>query len=311
MLMAFIGKSISSQLDKWAMQTLNKRLPDSFEKSYQDGPSFETVLAQTSIDLEKTNLLQLLAPGEHPIWLKTAEGSIRCRAKVQLAVDPAAPLLLYHHGFNEVPYTSSWRRIFRRPVPFPAHAVCIQAPYHANWVDPLSKGFASLRSVYQTFAGSLRVMELLQSSFEELGSVYTVAAGVSWGGITSLLYEGVFQSARAVIPMLCSPNLAQAMWDIADLFERPVPISQRELGRLFDFTPYYQRCRVTKVFPLMAENDLFFRFENHADVFLDGSLTTIPEGHITGYWKAKRLRQHILDVLASLEHGPLINDPVP
>jgi hypothetical protein len=303
MFMTLINRSVANQLDRWAMQTLNRRLPGSFEESYQDGHSLEEVLAWTSVDLERTNVHQLLAPGEHPIWLKTADGDLRCQARVQPAIDPEAPLLLYHHGFNEVPYTSSWRRIFRQPVPFPSHSVCVQAPFHANWVDPLVKGFASLQSVYQTFAGSLRVMELLQSSFEAQGAAHTIAAGVSWGGITSLLYEGVFQRVTAVIPMLCSPNLAQTMWDIADLFERPVLISQAELGQLFDFTPYYRRCRASKVFPLMAENDLFFRFEKHADVFLDGSLITIPDGHITGYWKSKRLRQHVLSVLASLESG--------
>lgn len=297
MFLSLINKSVSNQLDKWAVQTMNRRLPDSFEHSYQDVTGFETVLDQTTVDLTGTDLNQLAAPGEHPIWLQTMDGPLLCHARVQLAIDPGAPLILYHHGFNETPYTSSWRRIFRRTWPFPAHSACVQAPFHSNWADPLQKGFASMQNVYQTFAGSLRIMELLQSRFEGEGSVGTVAAGVSWGGITSLLYEALFQRTTAVVPMLSSPNLAQVMWDIAVLCDRPIPISEEMLGEFFDFTPYYQNCRQEKVFPLMGENDLFFKLENHAGVFADRPLITIPEGHITGYWKAGRLRQHLMEVL--------------
>jgi hypothetical protein len=298
MLMSLISKSFSNQLDKWAVQTMNRRLPDSFEHSYMHAQDFESVLAKTAVDLAKTDRHQLVAPGEHPVWIETMDGPLLCHVRVQLAVDPQAPLILYHHGFNETPYTSSWRRIFRSKAPFPAHSVCVQAPYHSNWADPLQKGFASLQSVYQTFAGSLRIMALIQSRFEEQGAEATIAAGVSWGGITSMLYEAMFQRTKAVVPMLSSPNLAQVMWDLAALCDRPVPISEEMLGELFDFTPYYKSCQQDKIFPLMGENDLFFRLENHAELFADRPLITIPEGHITGYWKAGRLRQHLLQVLA-------------
>ncbi len=228
------------------------------------------------------------------------DGDLSCRIRVRLAVDPEAPLLLYHHGLNEVPYTNSWRRIFRRSQPFPAHLVCIQAPFHSNWDDPLRKGFASLQNMYQMFAGSLRIMERVQSHFEAVGVEDTIVAGVSWGGITSLLYEGVFQRCRAVIPMLSSPNLAQVMWDIANLFNRPVPMSQEQLGKLLDFTPYYQQCAPDQLFPLLGEEDQFFRLKSHASVFRELPLVTIPNGHITGSWNAARLRRHVLDVLEQL-----------
>jgi hypothetical protein len=176
----------------------------------------------------------------------------------------------------------------------------VQAPFHSNWDDPLRKGFASLQNMYQMFAGSLRIMELVQSHFETQGTTNTVVAGVSWGGITSLLYEGMFQRSRAVIPMLASPNLAQVMWDIARLFNRPVPVTLEHLEKLLDFTPYYRRCDPDRLFPLMGENDLFFRLENHAALFDQRPLVTIPRGHITGSLNAARLRRHVCDVLEQL-----------
>lgn len=297
MLMTTLSKTVAQQLDRWVLYAMNQRVPDSFEGSHQDAPPFEEVLAQTAVDTRKTDEYQLSAPGERTVWLRTATDDLFCRVRVQLAVDPEAPLLLYHPGFNEVPYTSSWGRLFRRPASFPAHTVCIQAPFHDNMFDPMSRGFASLRNVYQMFAGSLRIMELLQSHFESQGASYTAVAGISWGGITSLLYEGLFQRTRAVIPMLASPNLARVMWDIAALWGRPMPMPLAQLEELLDFTPYYRRCDPKRVFPLLGENDLFFRLEHHADAFPEWSIRTIPAGHITGYWQFNRLRQHILEAL--------------
>jgi hypothetical protein len=59
----------------------------------------------------------------------------------------------------------------------------------------------------------------------------------------------------------------------------------------------------------MGENDLFFRLENHGDIFAQRPVVTIPDGHITGYWKAGRLRQHILDVLEWIEDHPDFTTP--
>jgi hypothetical protein len=296
--MASFIQSVAQQLDKWVLYTMNWRLPDSFENSYQQAPTFETVLTRTTVDSQKTAEYQLSAPGEHLVWLNTMEGELRCRVRVKPAADPSAPLILYHHGFNEIPYTSSWRRIFRQPLPGLAHTACIQAPFHNNWSDPFDKGFASLQNVYQMFASSIRIMQKLQLQFEAQGAAYTIVAGVSWGGITSLIYEGLFGHTRAVVPMLASPNLAQVMWDAAQMLMRPLPVSQAVLADLLDFTPYFHRCDSRRVFPLMGENDLFFRLETHADTFQHQPLITIPEGHITAFWRADRLRQHIFEVLS-------------
>lgn len=290
-------KSLSQRIDKVVLFTMNHRLPASFEHTYRHTLSFEEVLAQTRVDLRKTAEFNLSAPGEHPIWLHTPQGEILCRAKVRLALDPHAPLILYHHGFNEIPYYNSWQRIFAGIAPLPAHTVCIQAPFHEHWRYPFEKGMVSLQSLYQLFAGSLRSMELVQNHFEQQGAAFTVLAGYSWGGITSLIYEGLFHRTRAVIPMLSSPNVAQVMWDIAQLFQRSMVLSYDELHNLLDFTPYYQQCHSHLVFPLLGEHDLFFRLENHANIFAERPIVTIPQGHITGAWMGQYLRQHVFGVL--------------
>ncbi|RMG98584.1 MAG: hypothetical protein D6706_06900 [Chloroflexi bacterium] len=283
---------------------MNRRLPGSFEHSYQNAPSLEDVLAATQVDRRKTAVYNLTAPGEHPIYLHTTTGTLRCHVRVRPHHNPNAPLILYHHGFNETPYTNSWRRIFSPRHLFAAHTVCIQAPFHNNWRDPLLKGFASLQNVYQIFAGSLRIMELVQQQFEAQGTPWTIVAGASWGGITSMLYAGILGNTRAVVPMLSSPNLAQVLWDIADLFNRPVPISHSHLSKLLDFTPYYRRVPPHRVFPLLGECDLFFRWEHHAPIFEPRPITTINGSHITSFLYAHQLRQHLLSVLEQVQSWP-------
>lgn len=303
MLSTHFNKTIAEQIDKFVLYTLQRRIPDSFERSYQKSATFETVLAKTQANVSKTAVYNLTAPGEQTIWLDTMSGPMRCHIRVRPAIDPEAPLVLFHHGFNEMPYYVSWRRIFYHPSLANVHAVCLQAPFHDNFLHPIAKGLATVQNAYQIFAGSLRMMALLQTCFERQGAAYTAVTGVSWGGITSLLYEGLFQNSRAVIPLLSSPDLAQVMWDIAQLFKRPLTVSQDELNRVFDFTPYYQQCDPDKVFPLMGEHDQFFPLAHHGELFMmppsrKRPFTTIPDGHITGHMKTAKLRQHILEALS-------------
>lgn len=294
------SQSLFRQLDKVVLYSMNRRVPESLEQSYGKSPTLESVLANTHVNRQKTAVYQITAPGEHTVWLSTPLGEIRCRVKVKLALDPTAPLLIFHHGLNEMPYTSSWSRIFPAQENLPFHTVVLQAPFHDNWMDPLQKGFATVASIYQIFAGSLRIMELIQNQFERQGAAYTALAGVSWGGITSLLYEGMFQRTRAVAPLLSSPNLAQTMRSIADLFNRGTNIPQETMAEMLDFTPYYTQCNPQTVFPLLGKNDMFFRFEQHAPLYGAKHLTTVPGGHITSMWQTVPLREHILQVMARL-----------
>ena len=285
--------TMAQQLDKLVLYGMNRMVPDSLAESYEDAPSLEEVLAETRVDEGQTAVYALTAPGKRTITLQTALGEMRCPVWVRPAKNPNVPLILFHHGLNEWPPTGSWRRIFPRNQSVPAHIVCIQAPYHERWREPLEKGFVSLTHIYQMFAASLRMMEAVQAEFEAQGAALTIAAGVSWGGITSLLYEALFQCTQAVIPMVSSPDLARVMWDISQMFGRELPIPYERLQQALDFTPYYARCDENRVFPLMGEYDLFFQQKHH----WQRPFTTIPESHITALLRVTPLREHVLQVL--------------
>jgi len=262
------------------------------------------VLAETAVDERRTPPDSIYAPGPRTVWLRAGDESLLTHVRVKLSPYPNAPLLIFHHGFSEIPYYNAWQRIFRHPVPFPLTTVCIQAPFHNHWREPFREAFRSVRSVYQTFAGSLRLIELVQREFESAGAAYSVLSGVSWGGVTSMLYAGTFGGVRAVAPMLSSPNLAQVLWDGAELVGQAMPVSKAELDELLDFTP---RCNYdpARVFPLLGETDVFFKLEKHAGHYATEPVV-VPRAHVFSLYGVRPLREHILRVMAWAEENPLV-----
>ena len=141
------------------------------------------------------------------------------------------------------------------------------------------------------------MMQVMQDLFEQEGASTTILAGISWGGITSVLYEGTFQRSKAVITMLSSPRLSQAMQGIAGMFARDTAVSWDQMEPLLDFTSFYEKCDATKLYPLMGTYDLFFPMDKHATVYAERPLTKVNGGHITTMWQASILRDHILKVV--------------
>lgn len=289
-------RKFSRQVDLLALAALGRGVPRSLDEEHTASPPLEELIEQTTVNRQKTILYNLLAPGEHAVWLNTPLGEIRCYVNVRLAIRPTAPLVLFHHGLAEIPYTATWRRILPRSQPFPAHTVAVQAPFHNHISEPLREGFSSVQRIYQMFAGSLRVYALMQEQFEDNGAAFTVASGISWGGITSLLYEAIFGKVRAAVPFFASPNLAQVMIEGSELIGRPLPVSREVLKGYFDFTPIMNGSG--RIFPVLGEDDLFFRLDEHAVLYSPDKLQTVKGAHVgAAYYLRQQLRRHLLDVL--------------
>lgn len=298
--------SVATEIDRLVLRSMHRRMPASFRQIGGDTPAFEEVLAETAVDERLTPADSVYAPGVRTVHLRSGEEAITSHVRVRLSRDPTAPLLIFHHGFSEMPYYNSWRRIFRRPPYFPLSTVLIQAPFHNHWREPFREAFQSVRRIYQTFAGSLRLIELVQRQFEANDAAYTVLAGVSWGGVTSMLYSGHFGGVRAVAPMLSSPNLAQVIQDGAELAGESLPVSTAQLAELFDFTP---RCAYdpARVFPLLGDTDVFFHPDKHAGGWQSDPVI-IHRAHVLTLYGVRPLREHIYRVLEWAGAHPLDNE---
>lgn len=304
-----ILNALATQIDRFAIYSMYLRIPASFRQVPADTPTLAEVLAGTAVDAQRTPAYAVTAPGVRTVWLQSLDESLRCHVHVNLSAGPTAPLVIFHHGFSEMPYYSSWQRIFRQALPVPANTVLVQAPFHNHWRQPFAEAFASVTRVYQTFAGSLRLIDLVRREFEALGARYTVLAGTSWGGVTSMLYAAHFPGIRAVAPMLSSPNLAQVIWDAAEACNVSLSVSRADLDGWLDFT---ERCNCydpARVFPLMGVHDEFFRPRNHWQG-TPASPVYVPRAHVLSMNGDRHLREHIINVLDWAENHPLPGDSV-
>jgi hypothetical protein len=286
------------------MYSMQRRMPASFRQSQRDSLSLEEVLEETAVDFDRIPPYHVMAPGVRPVWVKTLGEEVLCHVHVRLDRDPHAPLIIYHHGFSETPYYNSWARIFRPPFPAAAHLVLVQAPFHNHWYESFRESFASFQRVFQTFAGSLRLIDLVKREFEAQGAAFTMLSGVSWGGISTLLYAGMFGGVRAVAPMLSSPNLARVLWDGSQQFNVTMPLSQEELEEFFDFTSLCRCFDSNRVFPLLGADDQFFAPGRHTAVY-DVEPVIVPRAHVAGVFSVAPLRRHILEVLDWAHEHPL------
>lgn len=292
--------SLSRHADVAVLRTLNRYLPLSFDRSYQSAPTLEDVLTNTEVSLPLWPGLGRLASREYRFRLKTVFGRIPVRMRVLPARRPDAPLVIYQHGFNIIPYDGRGRIIFAPHEKLDAHVVLLQFPFHTRIDEPIRKVFASLHHFYVVLAGSVRMMEMVQNHYEALGAPYTVVAGTSLGGISSVLYEALFQRTRAVVPLYSSPNFAQLLWDAGELLHRPVGIPKSLLLSRLDFTPYYREIDQRKVFPLLGEKDLFFRWEHHANIYESCRVASAGNSHISAMVRLTASRKHMLRVLSGL-----------
>jgi hypothetical protein len=295
----FSTAALAQRVDRAVLRTFNHYLPVTFDRSYDKTPDFESVLAQTQVNLPLVPEMGFLN-GEYRFRLRTVFGRIPVRLRVLPARHPEAPLVLYQHGFNIIPYDSRGRVIFSAHDSFDAHVALLQFPFHTWPHEPIRKAFASIHHLYEMLSGSLRLMEMVQTHYEQLGVTRTIVAGTSLGGVSALLYEALFQRTQAVIPLYSSPNMAQLLWDAGQMLHRPAAVPRNVLCERLDFTPLVEQADHSKIYPLLGEQDLFFRYDHHADFYHDCPMSRAGNSHMTAMVNLTASREHVLSILARL-----------
>jgi hypothetical protein len=233
----------------------------------------------------------------------TLVGGLVAGFQVRLGPQPELPVLVYHHGIGEMPYDKSFRGIFRRPVPMPAHLVAVRAPYHRTWLD-LIPALATLGNFLALCAVSVSLIETLRRYFVARGARGCLVAGTSLGGFLSLLHHLTYGTAESYAPLLAGPDLSHIM--LCSHFRRflaPSALNQAaHLQALLDFRQALLASPTRRVFPLLARYDLDMLYAHHAAGYAASGIpvVTIDRGHITGALAFAALRAHLLTCLRTM-----------
>ena len=169
--------------------------------------------------------------------------------------------------------------------PLAAHSVAIQAPYHGSFTDPLHKGFASVHNVYQMFAGSMRIMEAAAEPVSGRGRRVYGRQAVSVGAALPACFTKACWarrgpscqcSLRLIWRRSCGTpqNCAADHWPCRARHSTTCSISPLSSSALIP----------ERVFAVMGDNDVFFRFDKHAPIFAQ---------RVTGHSAQHACRGHV------------------
>jgi hypothetical protein len=266
-----------------------------------ESPALSEHLAAVQLQLPP-----LTAARRYTLTARTLAGELEAGFQVRLGAQPELPVLVYHHGIGEMPYDKSFRGIFRRRLPIPAHLVAVRAPYHRTWLD-LMPGLATLRNFLAMCAVSVTLIEKLRCLFVARGARGCVVAGTSLGGFLSLMHHLTYGTADSYVPLLGGPDIAHVM--LSTHFRRFLAPSAHanaaRLQALLDFRQAFQMSPTRRVFPLLARYDLDMLYTHHAACYAASSVpvVTIERGHITGALAFAAIRTHVLTCLRAI--GPI------
>ena len=295
---------IFQAMDHIILKAMEMGLPDSFEASYDRAkPLSEYIKAsEVRFGLEGRRweeILTLQQAHDLPVTLCTPLGLLGSRLRLTPARTLSAPIIFCHHGLGQRPFDFVARHFVDPVVAGSAHIISFQAPFHGRARDPIETGFRTLAHLQQMLAGSVVMMERLRRA---LPAAPLMTVGLSLGGIIALLYQGHFGGAAAVVPVCASPDLAQVLLDQAARFGRSLSVTPDQVRRKLDYRELCLPPDERRVYPILAEADLFFRYGHHRAVYGDRPVLTLPRhSHISGPRDRQRIQQHIQTLFTTLE----------
>ena len=246
-----------------------------------------------------------LTPARHyRLMAQTLVGGLEVAFQVWLGARPELPVVVYHHGIAEVPYSKNFLGIFRpRRQPLEAHLVAVRAPFHRSWFT-LFAGLQTLSNFLAMCAVSIALIEAVRLLFVNRGARGSMVTGVSLGGFVTLMHHLSFGTADRYVPLLAGPDLAHVM--LCTPFRRfmaPQALAQSDhIQSLLDFRQIFQASDSSRVFPLLGRYDLDMPYTHYYPCYAACGIpvATMPRGHITGSLAFTALRAHLLACLQPL-----------
>jgi hypothetical protein len=262
-------------------------------------PSLHEHLAAVQMELPP-----LTAARHYRLTARTLVGDLETGFQVWLGARPELPVVVYHHGIAEMPYSKSFLGIFRpRRQSFDAHLVAVRAPFHRSWLTVFA-GLQTLSNFLAMCAVSIALIEAVRLLLVEHGARCSMVTGTSLGGFVTLMHHLSFGTADRYVPLLAGPDLAHVMLGTQyRRFLAPQALAQSDhIRSLLDFRQTFQASDSSRVFPLLARYDLDMPYAHYYPCYAAYGVpvVTVPRGHITGSLAFTALRAHLLACLQPL-----------
>lgn len=260
---------------------------------FRDG--VESVPFEDHLDGVALSLPRLTGEASHAVTADTLEGPLDAGVRLATEVRASRPTVIYHHGIGELPFDTSFRRIFRpRRRAVDANLVVVRAPFHEARRSFVA-GSATLSGIIAMQAVSVALTEALCERFgRELGTP-VIVAGTSLGGFVTNLHHIHHGGAHRYVPLLA--GLAEDDVFLGSVYRHGVAKRARanpeRIEALLNFEGAFAATDPAGVHPLLARHDRIVRYPVQAASYNGRPIATIETGHLTAAVAAGALREHV------------------
>ncbi|KAB1190461.1 hypothetical protein GJR96_15900 [Haloferax sp. MBLA0076] len=267
-----------------------------------DAPRVEEMLPSVSVSVPT-----LAGEGIHEISAETPVGTLGVGIKVVQWCGPDYPTIVYHHGNDERPFSSSRfsPNTFRDLLVDHAdhlemNVIGLRAPFHDGTTRDYARKMGDLSNFVAMLATSVAAIDGIVDQQED--SVPVAVAGVSLGGWVTNLHRAYEGTADVYIPMLAGAELGKLF--TRSTYRRLLGRAGREnptaVEQTLDFGEDLRDNGTGTVYPLLARHDQYIEYERQRRAYDESNLLVVDRGHITATLNPTPLREHLLGVLTQL-----------
>ncbi|WP_411968938.1 hypothetical protein [Haloferax sp. YSSS75] len=267
-----------------------------------DAPRVEETLSSVSVSVPTLNGEEL-----HEISADTPVGTLGVGIKVVQWCGADHPTVVYHHGNDERPFSSSrfspntfQDLLVDHADNLELNVVGLRAPFHDGTTREYARKMGELSNFAAMLATSVATIDGIVDQLEDSGPV--AVAGVSLGGWVTNLHRAYEGTADVYVPMLAGADLGKLFTQSA--YRRLLGRAGREnptaVEQTLDFGEDLRENGTGTVYPLLARHDQYIEYELQRLAYDESDLLVVDRGHITATLNSTPLREHLLGVLAGL-----------
>lgn len=262
-----------------------------------DCPSFEEVLRETRVTLP-----HISDTGFYEVAAESPTGALDPAFHIAQWLGDTYPTLIFHHGNNERPFNygrlskNTFKTIIRGNIEqFRTNLIVLRAPFHQSLRTYMQEA-TELARFASMLAGSVRLVDSLQSWTRENGGQCVVVSGISLGGWVTNLHRAYFNSADRYLPMMAGAALDEVF--LSSAYRRmtgKLALNQPQAVRTsLNFEARYCQITTENVSALLARYDAIIDYETQRRCYSERSTTVIDKGHATGVLDVTALRRFLL-----------------